>query len=272
MRDLIVDFWRKKEIKTAAELEAVLENVIIGFSYNSGKIENDRISYYDTREIFQNDRISNYTGDLRTLFEIRNAKDAYQVMLDAFEKKRELDLELIKQFQYELTKNTYDQRRWDIGERPGELKKHDYVVGKEEVGSSPEEAETDLKTLLDELKYVPEKELITAAAYFHAVFEQIHPFADGNGRTGRLAMNYYLVCNDHPPIVIHEEDRKEYYSALESWDKDEDLIQMVEFLGEQLEKTWMKSIEREKRFNNKIETAEKNEKTERLKKKLERER
>ena len=62
--------------------------------------------------------------------------------------------------------------------------------------------------LLDELKDIPAEKALTAAAYFHAKFENIHPFADGNGRTGRLAMNYFLVCHDHPPVIIHEEDRK----------------------------------------------------------------
>lgn len=51
----------------------------------------------------------------------------------------------------------------------------------------------------------------------------MNAFADGNGRCGRLAMNYFLVLHNHPPIVIHEEDRKAYYAALEAWDTNQEL-------------------------------------------------
>ncbi len=84
--------------------------------------------------------------------------------------------------------------------------------------------------------------MLTAAAYFHAKFENIHPFADGNGRAGRLAMNYLLVLHGHPPIIIHEEDRKDYYAALEAWDTGQDLVPLRNFLKSQTEKTWEKQI------------------------------
>ena len=87
---------------------------------------------------------------------------------------------------------------------------------------------------------------MTAAAYFHVKFENIHPFADGNGRTGRLAMNYFLVLHNHPPITIYEEDRNEYFSALEAWDKAQSLEPMQKFLIAQAEKTWVKRITRYK--------------------------
>lgn len=86
------------------------------------------------------------------------------------------------------------------------------------------------------------KNALTAAAYFHAKFENIHPFTDGNGRTGRLLMNYFLVRHRHPPIVIHEEDRKGYYEALEAWDSRQELEPLCKFLREQTGKTWEKQI------------------------------
>lgn len=57
-------------------------------------------------------------------------------------------------------------------------------------------------------------------------------------------MNYLLVCHDHPPIIIHEEDRKGYYTALEAWDEQQKLSPLCEFLQEQTVKTWSKSVER----------------------------
>lgn len=96
--------------------------------------------------------------------------------------------------------------------------------------------------LLEELQDVVPEKALTAAAYFHAKFENIYPFADGNGRVGRLAMNYLLVLNNHPPIVIHEEDRRDYYNALEAWDSQQELEALRAFLMAQTEKTWEKQI------------------------------
>lgn len=239
-----VSLWRQKRITNDAELAEALNSNSIAFAYHSGKIENENITYHDTREIFEHDGVTNYTGDLRTLFEIRNAKEANELLLSSFNLRRALDESLIKEFQYQLTNNTYDTRRWQLGERPGEYKQHDFVTGRNEVGAAPEDVQEELTELLEELVDVPDDKIITAAAYFHAKFENIHPFADGNGRTGRIAMNYYLLLHDHPPVIIHEEDRKAYYDALEAWDSRQDLSPLVNYLKAQTAKTWKKQIMR----------------------------
>ncbi len=237
-----IAMWQSKEISTDAELAEALNGHSIAFAYNSGKIENDKITYHDTREIFEHDGVTSYTGDLRTLFEIRNAKDANEYFLSAFNNRLQLNEQLVLDFQQILTKNTYDTRRWRLGERPGEYKKHDYVTGKEEIGASPEEVEEEMRELLEDIQDFPKEKALTAAAFFHVKFENIHPFADGNGRAGRLLMNYLLVLNNHPPIIIHEEDRKAYYDALEAWDSSQTLEPMFAFLKEQTAKTWEKQI------------------------------
>lgn len=236
--------WQRKQIKTDAELAEALNGHSISFAYHSGNLENEHITYNDTREIFDHDGVTSYTGDLRTLFEIRNAKEANELFLQSFQAGRPLDESLVKEFQKRLTLNTYDTRRYQLGERPGEYKHHDYVTGKNEIGAAPEDVAEEMRELLDELHGIPVGKLLRAAAYYHVKFENIHPFADGNGRTGRLTMNYFLVMNDHPPITIHQEDRKEYYAALEAWDERQELASMEAFLREQTVKTWEKQIER----------------------------
>ncbi|MBS1420078.1 MAG: Fic family protein [Oscillospiraceae bacterium] len=249
-----VKLWQNREISSDAKLAESMNGHSIAFAYNSGKIENDKITYHDTREIFEHDGVTSYTGDLRTLFEIRNAKDANELFLSAFGEKLPLDEHLVKEFQKRLTLNTYDTRRYQLGERPGEYKKHDYVTGKVEVGAAPEDVAEEMAELLDEIQDIDSSKALAAAAYFHVKFENIHPFADGNGRTGRLAMNYFLVIHNHPPIVIHEEDRKDYYAALEAWDTEQQLDPMLDFLRSQTAKTWEKQIERstEKRLKSSI--------------------
>lgn len=242
-----IALWRAKRVSNDAELSEALNGHSVAFAYHSGKLENDAVTYNDTREIFDHDGVTAYTGDLRTLFEIRNAKAAYEFFLTSFGSGAPLDEEFIKELQRRLTENTYDARRWQLGERPGRYKLHDYVTGVNEIGAAPEDVAVEMAELLAELQGVSPSDALTAAAYFHAKFENIHPFADGNGRTGRLAMNYLLVCLGHPPIIIHEEDRKQYYAALEAWDTEQELGPLCDFLREQTEKTWQKQLTRAER-------------------------
>lgn len=238
-----VALWKRKNITNDAELAEALNGHSIAFAYHSGKIENDNITYNDTREIFDHDGVTSYTGDLKTLFEIRNAKEANELLLTAFNSKRPVDETLIKEFQYKLTQNTYDTRRWQLGERPGEYKHHDFITGKNEIGAPPEDVAEELSELVSEMNEATENNALTAAAYFHAKFENIHPFADGNGRTGRIVMNYILLLNNHPPVIVFEEDRKAYYTALEAWDERQELDPLIAFLKDQTAKTWQKQIE-----------------------------
>lgn len=97
--------WRRKNITTDAELAEALNAFGVAFAYHSGKIENENITYHDTREIFEHDGVIAYTGDLRTLFEIRNAKDAYELFLGAFRDRRSLDEVFLKELQLCLTKS-----------------------------------------------------------------------------------------------------------------------------------------------------------------------
>jgi len=242
-----ITLWRRKNITGDAELAEALNGHSIAFAYHSCRIENELVTFNDTREIFEHDGVTSYTGDLRTLFEISNAKDTHELFLVSFNEKRPLDEMLVKEFQRHLTQRTYDTRRWQLGERPGEYKLHDYVTGKNEIGAAAEDVPEEMRELLAELEDIPEEKALTAAAYYHVKFENIHPFADGNGRTGRLTMNYFLLLHNHPPIVIHEEDRKAYYAALEAWDEGRDLTPMVEFLKAQTVKTWEKQIARAER-------------------------
>lgn len=242
----VVAFWQKKSIKTEAELAMMLNSQSINFAYNSGKIENDNVTYHDTREVFENGKVINYTGDVRTLFEINNAKDANELLIASFGEKRCLDETLIKDFHYCSTKNTYDEHRWEIGERPGQYKKHDYVTGKNETGALPEDVPEEMDELINELSDIKVDNVIVGAAYFHAKLENIHPFADGNGRVGRLLLNYLLITNNHPPVVIHEENKNEYYKALEAWDNEQELNPLISFLKSQTVKTWERTCNRDK--------------------------
>ena len=91
------------------------------------------------------------------------------------------------------------------------------------------------------------EDVIKVVVYAHNVFEQIHPFADGNGRVGRVLAKYLLMVNDLPPIIIYDEEKKHYYESLEKFDTKSEMDSMVEFFKYEMEKTWQKTLERNKK-------------------------
>lgn len=243
--DEAIKLWKTFDIRSAQELRKHLDNFPVLFSYNSGAIENPEITYHDTREVFENGCVIGYTGTLRTLYEISNLKDSYRFMLRCLGEKRPIDLNLIREMHFQITKGTYGEHRLELGERPGEFKKNDcWGVGLHDIAAPVAEVESNLQDDINELMEFGSSKPLVAAAWFHARFEGIHAFADGNGRTGRALMNYYLISNGHPPIVIYEEDRRSYYDALDEFDMTGDLLPLIRFLKAQTAKTWQASVER----------------------------
>lgn len=240
-----VQKWKSYNISSVAELEQRLDSFRVLFAYNSSKIENPLVDYHDTREIFENGRVLNYSGSTRALFEQQNQKLCYEYLKEKIITREQISLPLITEVHRILTSGTYDERRFIVNEeRPGEFKKHDYVTGINEVGAAVDEVVPQLTELLGELNAHDGSNTLKAAAYFHAVFENIHPFADGNGRVGRTLMNYYLMINDHPPIIVYEDEKRDYYEALRLFDEQENLDGLVLFLQAQTERTWAKAMAR----------------------------
>ncbi len=241
--------WKSVAMQNIASLTQYFDNFRILFAYHSGKIENDAVTYKDTYEIFLHDKVCSFTGNPRTLFEQQNQKLCNEFLLPKILEKSPITIEFVKEVHAILTAGTYDGRRYiEKGERPGEFKKHYYVTGLLEVGSSPEEVSLDMVTLLSEIGVatmggpITPEALLKTAAYFHAKFEYIHPFADGSGRVGRTLLNYFLMINNHPPLIIHEEDREQYFKSLQAYDRHGDTEPMFDFLLFSLEKTWEKRL------------------------------
>ena len=243
----IVRLWQEYAIRAEADIDLRLDSFRVLFAYHSGKIENPEISYHDTREIFENGRVVNFTGSPRTIFEQRNQKLCYDFLKPRIIARKPITIALIKETHAILTAGTYDETRYiQQGERPGAFKKHDYVTGIEEVGSLPEDVEHDMQELLATLQELAGKDPLKTATYFHVRFEYIHPFADGNGRVGRTLLNYLLMTRDHPPLIVYDEDKRDYYAALEQYDRNEDYQPMYAFLKKETIRTWEKALERDR--------------------------
>jgi Fic family protein len=239
----VVGLWQSYKIAAAADLDKYLDSFRILFAFHSGKIENEEITYHDTREIFENGRVVNYTGSPRTLFEQQNQKLCYETLKEKIVEREPLSVELVREIHRVLTEGTYDEHRYvENEERPGEFKKHDYVTGLNEVGSAAEDVGNDLTELIVEINTFEGENVLEAATYLHARFEFIHPFADGNGRVGRTLMNYYLMTHNHPPLIVYDEDKRMYYECLQKYDEAEELKSLYEFFKFETKKTWKKAL------------------------------
>jgi len=247
----ILNMWRSTPINTIGDLEFKLDNFRVLFAFHSNKIENPETTYHDTREIFENGMVVNFTGNARTLLEQQNQKACYDVLRNYIVSRNPITVELVKEIHLLLTAGTYDERRYvDNDERSGEFKKRDYVTGIYEVGSKPANVEKDILELINEISNENNTNTLKIGTYLHARFEYIHPFADGNGRAGRTLLNYFLMLNDHPPLIVYDEDKKLYYEALEKYDKDEDIEPLYNFFIYSTEKTWNNALSRETELEN----------------------
>ena len=105
-----VAYWQSFPIKTVSDLEQRLDNFRVLFAYHSGKIENEEITLHDTREIFENGKVLNYTGSPRAIFEQQNQKLCYEFLKEKIAAKEPLTQELVLEVHRILTSGTYDER------------------------------------------------------------------------------------------------------------------------------------------------------------------
>lgn len=245
MYEKALELWKTYDMRSADNIDKYLGNFRILFAYNSGKIENSGVTYHDTREIFENGRVTGYTGDVKALFEQTNQKLCYESLKGRIAAREPITAALIKDIHLMLTSGTYDERRFAVnGERPGEFKRHDYAVGVNDVGAAPSEVEREISELIETVGESSGKDTLKLGTYLHARFEYIHPFADGNGRVGRTLLNYFLMINDHPPLIVYDEDKGLYYECLNKYDAEEELYPLYEFFRYETGKTWSKAAER----------------------------
>lgn len=231
----IVEKWKSRD-KSKDVFAGHFLNVLV--TELSG-IENINISYNQTKELFASEYVRNYSGDLRDLYSVQNNRYLAQYLNGQLREGTKITPGFIKKVHGILMKASIDNHRYDDNhERPGEYKKHDYGVGRYDAGVLPEDVDEYITDLCELLEEKSTSDPLRLGAVFHCSFEYIHPFADGNGRTGRWLLNYLLVLKDHPPVLIRTADREEYYKALEQFDVSENVKPMYDFLRECVVKSY----------------------------------
>ena len=190
------------------------------FAYNTNAIEGSTVSYKEAEKVIDKDKAPGDYDETETL----NVAEA----LDLIRKtKQGLSLNLIKKMHYTCFKGTKSFA--------GKFRDIEVVVmeGFGNIlhrGAPAKEVNSLLKELIKWYKKNNKKyPLLLLAALVHNQFEKIHPFQDGNGRVGRLLLNYVLLKQNYPPINIRLKDRREYYKALQDFDKTGDIKSTIRF-------------------------------------------
>ena len=220
--------------------EGLLRDFVPDYVYNSEKIENEELTFETVRQIVETGAVSGYTGDVQLLLETYNLKVSWELARVKLVENPCLSEELIQEAQGLVTMGTYDEKRLLAGERPGTFKLENYVGGPARVGVPAAEVPRAVGVLADDVNSYLEEGTrhLTIAAYVHARLFEIHPFADGNGRTARLLMNGVLLAMGMPPIVIRAQDHGAYHAALDLFHLEGDLSPFRRFLRNETLLTW----------------------------------
>lgn len=180
------------------------EDFITRSIYHSNAIEGNTLSYAETYAIIFNQNNIMINAKPRDIYEAINLKYAFNYILSNIDK--DLSIELIKQVGKFINKN--------ISDIDGFRKTQVFIRGAEYI---PPNA-VDVPRLISELVYKNGKskneDLFSYIARFHICFGRIHPFTDGNGRTGRLLISKELLSRGYAPVVVPIDYRGEYLGLI----------------------------------------------------------
>lgn len=205
-----------QEQKESRHSGGIYHKTQIDLTYNSNRIEGSRLTYDQTRDIFETNTIGVETEALNVddVIETVNHFRCIDLIIDRA--KAALTEKFIKELHFILKNGTSDSRKeWfavgDYKNMPNEVGGMDTAL--------PEEVADKMKDLLAEYKGKKEKTLEDILD-FHVRFERIHPFQDGNGRVGRLIMFKECLKYNIVPFIIEDDLKMFYYRGLKEWNRE----------------------------------------------------
>lgn len=212
--DNLLDMIDKKKIEldkrrplTEGEVERLTEQFVIEYTYNSNAIEGNTLTLRETDLVLRGLTIDK--KPLKDHMEAVGHREAFYFVRDLVKDNALLSESIIKQIHYLVLSDKKDDR--GIYRRIPVL-----ILGAKHEPVQPYLIAPHLEKLLMEY-HKSEEHIATKMARFHIEFEAIHPFIDGNGRTGRLLVNLELMKHGFPPIDIKFSDRLSYYNAFDEY-------------------------------------------------------
>ena len=205
-----------QEEKRSSYSGGIYHKLQIDLTYNSNHIEGSRLTYDQTRYIFETNTIGvqDEALNIDDVIETVNHFRCIDLMIDRANEV--LSEKFIKELHFTLKSGTSDSRKeWFA---IGNYKKMPNEVGGMET-ALPEEVADKMKALLTEYNGKEEK-TFEDILDFHVKFERIHPFQDGNGRVGRLIMFKECLKYNIIPFIIEDNLKMFYYRGLKEWNNE----------------------------------------------------
>ena len=203
---------KKKELDgkrplTEGELARLNEEFTVEYTYNSNAIEGNTLTLRETDLVLRGLTIDQ--KPLKDHMEAVGHKEAFDFVSELVKEKCEINERVIKQIHYLVLADKKDDR--------GVYRRLPVrIMGAAHEPVQPYLIVPKMEELLRNY-LASEEHIVTKLARFHIEFEGIHPFIDGNGRTGRLLVNHELMKAGYPPIDIKFTDRIAYYNAFDEY-------------------------------------------------------
>lgn len=211
---------------TPAEVEAIREVFLVEHTYNSNAIEGNTLTLQETALVLQGITIDR--KPLKDHLEAVGYKEAFQYVEELAKQDKPLT-------EFEI-KSIHSLVLADRPEDKGTFRRVNVrIAGAMTEPVQPYLIEPKIEELLEDYKnWAQTMHVVVRVALFHLRFESIHPFIDGNGRTGRLLMNLQLVKEGLPAVNIKYSDRRSYYDAFDEYARTGSADAMTKLIGEAL--------------------------------------
>ncbi len=201
--------FQKKFLKTHPKTkEEIYKMFLIKFAVSSTAIEGNTITLQEANKLFTQQVLPKG----RTLREVYDLQNTDKVFFSLLKNNPKISFDLLPKVHDALLEKI-DER---IGYRTHEIR----ILGQPFKPSPARYVKADVKILL---KWMNEQKKtihpLALAIFFHHKFESIHPFSDGNGRTGRILMNHFLIQNNYPPFIIPLKQRNAYLEVMQESEK-----------------------------------------------------
>lgn len=202
-----LEILKKRRPLTEGELERLNEEFLVEFTYNSNAIEGNTLTLRETDMVLRGLTIDQKS--FKEHMEVIGHKEAFDYVRLLVSENAPISEKIIKDIHYFVLADKKDDR--------GVYRRVPVrIMGAAHEPVQPYLIVPKMEELLERYKS-SEEDIVTKMARFHIEFEGIHPFIDGNGRTGRLLVNLELMKAGFPPIDIKFTDRLKYYQAFDEY-------------------------------------------------------